>query len=294
MKRIQIVCTLIISFLLINVISRRFNGNIFGASNQRPIPMIDNSGIQTEPINNPIEYKKERENFFLRKTKKKTRNIGIQTKKERIKKKSPQSHKINKDYIPLSQISTETITELINSKIKSIDMYFSKPINVSCKSCINEFSRLALIASRLDDGVQPGVGMYCSPQKLCILSFIDKIFKYPLDTEQSFINLLQLKFDDELEGEIFIFVKKSPCVLCINSMYDLLKTHKLLTIRSFYTKIEYNSLEDKMDNNEGYFDKKDIIGNRNRYKDYIKYKIPNSEIYFYFLNNNNIQKVNDL
>ena len=149
MKRIQIVCTLIISFLLINVISRRFNGNIFGASNQRPIPMIDNSGIQTEPINNPIEYKKERENFFLRKTKKKTRNIGIQTKKERIKKKSPQSHKINKDYIPLSQISTETITELINSKIKSIDMYFSKPINVSCKSCINEFSRLALIASRL-------------------------------------------------------------------------------------------------------------------------------------------------
>ena len=51
--------------------------------------MVDNSGIQTEPINNPIEYKKERENYFWEKQRIKQEILGSKQRRRELKRKVP-------------------------------------------------------------------------------------------------------------------------------------------------------------------------------------------------------------
>lgn len=176
-------------------------------------------------------------------------------KPNKIKKFNFQIIKPVEEPINLNEVSVQWIIKKIQTrkKIKTSSFSFTKMIPVICTNCEKKFNEIAESFSLIDNiSKTAGISMHCkqtkpinheiNKSKLCSLAVFDKVKECKIDTEQSMLITYEIINLGDVDGSIFIYTSKVPCMICLTIENEFLKSHPKLTIRHFYKDKTYRDL----------------------------------------------------
>lgn len=170
--------------------------------------------------------------------------------------------------LDLDETNKDLLTEqLINKPKKStLILNYSSPVTVKCKNCYTSFlelsNKFACVAKK---SVMEGIGLFCQKNNpTCSLFNFEKVKYIKVDSEISFISLIQIKNVSPLEGEIYIFTPSSPCMLCVIIYNNFITNNSNIRIYHFFNTVYEKDLTDVL--------KSDCFKNNNFYQTSNPYK----------------------